>query len=162
MSEISIRPAQIEDANTILYFINELARYEKAPEQVIATVSSIKSSMFDDNTGVFGLICECQDQPIGFSVYFYNYSTWLAKPGLYLEDLYVSPQFRGKGAGVAMLRRLANIALEKGCGRFEWSCLDWNKPSRDFYESLGAKSQNEWVGYRMSGSTLIDFAHGNV
>jgi RimJ/RimL family protein N-acetyltransferase len=159
MSEITVRPATIEDASTILYFIKELALYEKAPEQVIATESSIKSTMFAENSGVFGLICEYKQQAIGFSVYFYNYSTWLAKPGLYLEDLYVSPEYRGKGAGIALLRRLANIALEKGCGRFEWSCLDWNKPSRDFYESLGAKSQDEWIGYRMSGKTLTDFAN---
>jgi len=91
-------------------------------------------------------------------VYFYNYSTWLAKPGLYLEDLYVSPEHRGIGAGVLLLRRLANIALDKGCGRFEWSCLDWNKASRDFYQALGAKSQDEWVGYRMEGKTLLNFA----
>lgn len=158
MSELSIRTAVENDAETILYFIRELAIYEKAEHEVLATVETIKSSMFCDNSGVHGLICEIDGKPIGFAVYFYNYSTWLAKPGLYLEDLYVSPEFRGKGAGIALLKQLANIALEKGCGRFEWSCLDWNTPSREFYESLGAQPQSEWLGYRMSGNTLVDFA----
>ncbi len=158
MSEITIRKATIDDAETILFFIRELAIYEKAEHEVLATVASIESSMFGDNSGVHGLIAEIEGKAIGFSVYFYNYSTWLAKPGLYLEDLYVSPEYRGKGAGIALLKHLANIAIERGCGRFEWSCLDWNTPSREFYQSLGAEPQNEWIGYRMSGQTLIDFA----
>lgn len=158
MSELSIRTASENDAKTIMYFIRELAIYEKAEHEVLATVETIKSSMFSKDSGVHGLICEYKGEPIGFAVYFYNYSTWLAKPGLYLEDLYVSPEYRGKGAGIALLKRLANIALDKGCGRFEWSCLDWNKPSRDFYESLGAEPQSEWLGYRMSGNTLLNFA----
>lgn len=158
MSELSIRTANERDAETILHFIRELAIYEKAEHEVLATVDTIKSSMFGENSGVHGLICEYNGEPIGFSVYFYNYSTWLAKPGLYLEDLYVTQEYRGKGAGVALLKQLANIALTKGCGRFEWSCLDWNTPSRDFYESLGAEPQAEWLGYRMSGDTLVNFA----
>ncbi|WP_206484516.1 GNAT family N-acetyltransferase [Thalassotalea sp. G2M2-11] len=158
MSEITIRTATIDDAETILYFIRELAIYEKAEHEVLANVETIKSSMFEAHSGVHGLICELDGEAIGFSVYFYNYSTWLAKPGLYLEDLYVSPQYRGRGAGVALLKRLASIAVERGCGRFEWSCLDWNTPSREFYEALGAEPQSEWIGYRMSGQTLIDFA----
>ncbi len=159
MSIVNIRPATVNDAETILYFIRELAIYEKAEHEVLATVDTIKSSMFGENSGVYGLIAEIDNKPIGFSVYFYNYSTWLAKPGLYLEDLYVSPDYRGQGAGVALLKQLAKIALEKGCGRFEWSCLDWNTPSREFYESLGAEPQSEWLGYRMSGQTLVDFAN---
>jgi len=158
MTKLNIRIAKVEDIATILYFIKELAIYEKAEHEVLASESSIKATMFAENSGVHGLICEYDGVPIGFSVYFYNYSTWLAKPGLYLEDLYVSPEYRGKGAGIALLKRLARIALDKGCGRFEWSCLDWNKPSRDFYEALGAQSQDEWIGYRMSGDTLVDFA----
>ncbi len=158
MSQLTIRAACLDDAETILYFIKELAIYEKAEDEVLATIETIKSSMFKENSGVYGLICEYEGEPIGFSVYFYNYSTWLAKPGLYLEDLYVSPQYRGKGAGVALLKRLASIAVERGCGRFEWSCLDWNKPSRDFYQALGAISQDEWIGYRMSGDRLVKFA----
>ena len=158
MANLKIRPATIDDAATILYFIHELAIYEKAGHEVLATVQTIKQSMFRENSGVHGLICELNGKAIGFSVYFYNYSTWLAKPGLYLEDLYVSPDFRGLGAGVALLKRLAQIALENDCGRFEWSCLDWNTPSREFYESLGAIPQSEWIGYRMSGQTLVEFA----
>ncbi|GLX77479.1 N-acetyltransferase [Thalassotalea insulae] len=158
MASVSIRPATADDAEIILYFIRELAIYEKAEDEVLATVETIKSSMFGEHSGVYGLIAEFDGKAIGFSVYFYNYSTWLAKPGLYLEDLYVSPEFRGKGAGVSLLKQLAKIALEKGCGRFEWSCLDWNTPSREFYESLGAEPQHEWLGYRMSGKTLVDFA----
>ncbi|WP_448546571.1 N-acetyltransferase family protein [Thalassotalea fusca] len=158
MSNIRIREASIDDADSILYFIRELAIYEKAENEVLATVESIKKSMFGEHSGVYGLICELDGKAIGFSVYFYNYSTWLAKPGLYLEDLYVSPDYRGKGAGIALLKRLAQIALAKGCGRFEWSCLDWNTPSREFYEALGAQPQSEWIGYRMSGQTLEEFA----
>jgi GNAT superfamily N-acetyltransferase len=158
MSKLIIRSATVDDAETILYFIRELAIYEKAENEVLATVETIQSSMFGKQGGVHGLICEFDGKAIGFSVYFYNYSTWLAKPGLYLEDLYVSPEYRGKGAGVALLKHLANIALREGCGRFEWSCLDWNTPSREFYESLGAEPQHEWLGYRMSGQTLLDFA----
>lgn len=155
---ITIRPAQISDIDTILFFIKELAIYEKAEHEVLATPETIKQSMFKEHSGVYGLICELNNQPIGFSIYFFNYSTWLAKPGLYLEDLYVSPEHRGKGAGIALLKALAKIAVDKGCGRFEWSCLDWNTPSREFYESLGAEPQQEWIGYRMSGDTLLTFA----
>ena len=92
------------------------------------------------------------------AIYFFNYSTWLAKPGLYLEDLYITEAKRGLGAGKLLLKRLANIAVTQGCGRFEWSCLDWNTPARDFYESIGAVAQTEWIGYRMSGQTLSTFA----
>lgn len=155
---LTIRPATLNDIDTILYFIKELAIYEKAEQEVLATPETIKQSMFAEHSGVYGLICELDGQAIGFSVFFYNYSTWLAKPGLYLEDLYVSPEHRGKGAGIALLQHLAQIAVEKGCGRFEWSCLDWNTPSREFYESLGAEPQHEWIGYRMSGDTLLKFA----
>ena len=158
MSQISIRPATENDCETILYFIRELAIYEQAENEVLATTETIKATMFAEQSGVYGLICELDGKAIGFSVYFYNYSTWLAKPGLYLEDLYVSQDHRGMGAGIALLKRLAQIAVEKGCGRFEWSCLDWNTPSREFYESLGAEPQNEWIGYRMSGETLCKFA----
>jgi GNAT superfamily N-acetyltransferase len=158
MKPVSIREANINDSAIILYFIRELAIYEKAEHEVMATEQTIKESIFSENSHVSALICEQGGAPIGIAIYFYNYSTWLAQPGLYLEDLYVSPEYRGIGAGKLLLKRLARIALQKGCGRFEWSCLDWNKPSRDFYESIGAKSQDEWVGYRMSGQVLKDFA----
>ena len=160
MSNLSIRTAVKDDAVTILFFIRELAIYEKAEHEVLATEATIIESIFSDDSHVNALICELDGKAIGIAVYFYNYSTWLAKPGLYLEDLYVSADARGKGAGKLLLQEMAKIALDKGCGRFEWSCLDWNKPSRDFYESIGAVSQDEWVGYRMSGETLINFAVG--
>lgn len=160
MSNVTVRTAVKNDAATILFFIRELAIYEKAEHEVLATEATITETIFSEDSHVNALICELDGKAIGIAIYFYNYSTWLAKPGLYLEDLYVSADARGKGAGKLLLQRLANIALEKGCGRFEWSCLDWNKPSRDFYESIGAISQDEWVGYRMSGDTLINFAAG--
>ncbi len=154
-----VRKAVKEDTGLILHFVTELAIYEKAEHEVLATEETIQSSIFNDDSHVNALICELDGKAIGMAIYFYNYSTWLAKPGLYLEDLYVSLDARGKGAGKLLLQAMAKIALDKGCGRFEWSCLDWNKPSRDFYESIGAKSQDEWVGYRMTGQTLIDFAN---
>ena len=158
MTDLEITPATPADAETILNFVKELAQYEKAEHEVLATEETITESMFKPHSGVHGLICESGGEAIGFAVYFYNYSTWLAKPGLYLEDLYVSQEHRGKGAGLALLKHLAAIAVENGCGRFEWSCLDWNTPSREFYESLGAKPQPEWIGYRMEGEQLVSFA----
>lgn len=161
MKHLSIRQAVAADSGLILHFIRELAIYEKAEHEVQATEQKIRQSIFSDNSHVSALICEQKGEALGMAIYLYNYSTWLAKPGLYLEDLYVSSEHRGKGAGNLLLKKMAQIALQKGCGRFEWSCLDWNKPSRDFYDSLGAKSQNEWIGYRMSGQTLIDFSESN-
>ena len=161
MNQLSIRQALKEDAALILHFVRELAIYEKAEHEVLATEQTIKETILSDGSHVNALICEQDGQPLGMAIYFYNYSTWLAKPGLYLEDLYVALEHRGKGAGKLLLKKMAQIALQKGCARFEWSCLDWNKPSRDFYESIDAKSQDEWIGYRMSGQTLIDFAEQN-
>jgi GNAT superfamily N-acetyltransferase len=158
MSEIIIREATLNDADLLLTFIKELAIYEKAEDEVLATVDTIKDTMFSENTHVHGLICEFDGVAIGSAIYFYNYSTWLAKSGLYLEDLYVTPEHRGIGAGVKLLKTMAKIAVDNDCARFEWSCLDWNKPSRDFYQAIGAVSQDEWVGYRMTGNTLLDFA----
>ena len=157
-SNLSIRSATIADAATLLHFIHELASYENAEHEVLASIESIETSIFAENSHVHALICEIDGRAIGTAIYFFNYSTWLSKPGLYLEDLYVSAEQRGLSAGKLLLQRMANIALDAGCGRFEWSCLDWNKPSRDFYESIGAIAQSEWVGYRMSGETLVDFA----
>jgi GNAT superfamily N-acetyltransferase len=158
MSNISIRPAIINDCQTILHFITELAIYENAEHEVLATEQSLKQSLFSEKTHVNALICEHQGVAIGIAIYFYNYSTWLAKPGLYLEDLYISQEFRGQGAGKKLLQHLAKTAIDNHCGRFEWSCLDWNKPSRDFYEAVGAVAQSEWVGYRLSGQALSNFA----
>lgn len=158
MSNLIVREATAADAGILYKFIIDLAIYEKAEHEVLATEQTIKDSIFADNTHVYALICELDGQPIGSAIYFFNYSTWLAKSGLYLEDLYVMPEHRGKGAGVKLLKAMAAIAVEKDCARFEWSCLDWNTPSREFYHSLGAVAQEEWVGYRMTGKTLTDFA----
>tara|TARA_R110002072_G_scaffold303097_1_gene493305 strand:+ start:13480 stop:13956 length:477 start_codon:yes stop_codon:yes gene_type:complete len=153
-----VRAATAGDAGILFTFIKDLAIYEKAEDEVLATKRTIRDTIFADDSHVFALICELDGVAIGCAIYFFNYSTWLAKSGLYLEDLYVMPEYRGKGAGVKLLKALANIAQEKDCARFEWSCLDWNTPSREFYHSLGAIAQEEWVGYRMTGKTLNDFA----
>lgn len=155
---ITIREAVANDAKTIYDFINELAIYEKEPDAVKTTVEETKEKIFGEKSTVKAIICEENAIAIGMAVYFYNYSTWLGKNGIYLEDLYVSESKRGLGAGKAMLKYLAKKALEENCGRFEWSCLDWNTPSRNFYESIGAKSQDEWIGYRLEGESLINFA----
>ncbi len=158
MRHIEIRKATAEDAALILKFVTELATYEKAANQVVATTSDIRASLFGASSTTHALICQADAEPIGYAVYFYNYSTWLGKSGLYLEDLYISPEHRGAGAGKAMLKHLAKIAVEKGCGRFEWSVLDWNTPAISFYQSIGAKPQDEWVGYRLAGEALVEFA----
>ncbi|AXT46506.1 MULTISPECIES: GNAT family N-acetyltransferase [Chromobacterium] len=157
---IHIRPAQAQDAGLILRFIKELAVYERAGDQVAATEAGIVASLFGADSPARALICEVDGEPAGYAVYFFSYSTWQAKKGLYLEDLYISPLQRGGGAGKLMLRRLAQLAVEQGCGRFEWSVLDWNQPAIDFYLSIGAKPQAEWVRYRMDGAALSDFAAG--
>ncbi|WP_417702264.1 GNAT family N-acetyltransferase [Pseudomonas sp.] len=157
---LTIRPATPDDAELILRFITELAIYEKAEHEVKTDAAGIRDSLFAEGSTAHGLICENDGQPIGYAVYFFNYSTWLGKHGLYLEDLYVSPEARGLGAGKALLRHLAQRAVERGCGRFEWSVLDWNTPAIDFYESFGARPQSEWTTYRLAGQALLDFAAG--
>ena len=159
MSTLNIRPATVDDAATIMRFITDLAIYEKAEHEVKASEADIRNSLFSADSHSYGLICLLDDEPIGFSVYFYNYSTWLGKRGLFLEDLYVSPQHRGVGAGKALFKYLAKLAVSKDCGRFEWNVLDWNQPAIDFYESTGAQPQSEWIGYRLTGDALLTFAH---
>jgi GNAT superfamily N-acetyltransferase len=158
VSNLVVRTATADDTSILFKFIIDLAIYEKAEHEVLATEQTIKASIFAENSHVFALICELDGVAVGSAIYFFNYSTWLAKSGLYLEDLYVMPEYRGKGAGVKLLKAMAKIAVEKDCARFEWSCLDWNTPSREFYHSLGAVAQEEWVGYRMTGKTLSNFA----
>jgi GNAT superfamily N-acetyltransferase len=155
---ITLRPACAADAALILRFISELAEYEQAAHEVVATVASIEAELFAPGSHVHARICEVDGEPAGFAVYFFSYSTWLGKKGLYLEDLYVSPKFRGVGAGKLMLEHLAQVAVETDCGRFEWSVLDWNTPAIRFYESLGAKPQSEWIRYRLAGNALTDLA----
>jgi GNAT superfamily N-acetyltransferase len=120
--------------------------------------AGIEASLFAENASARALICERDGQPIGYAVYFFNYSTWLGRNGLYLEDLYVTPEIRGTGAGKALLKHLARIAVAQDCGRFEWSVLDWNEPAIKFYESLGARPQDEWTTYRLTGAALLALA----
>jgi GNAT superfamily N-acetyltransferase len=158
MSVIEIRKARPADAAMILGFVTDLAIYEKAENEVIATVSDIEHSLFGHESTADAAICSIDNEPVGFAVYFFNYSTWLGRNGLFLEDLYVSQQHRGKGAGKALLKHLAGIALENNCGRLEWNVLDWNEPAINFYQALGAKPQDEWVGYRLTGKSLEELA----
>lgn len=155
---LQIRPAERADAPQILAFISELADYEKARHEVIASVGDIERSLFAEHATAQALICLRDGQPIGFAVYFFSYSTWLGRNGLYLEDLYVSPDHRGTGAGKLLLKHLAREACAKECGRLEWSVLDWNEPAIQFYQSIGAQPQAQWVRYRMEGETLKTFA----
>ncbi|MGA9572712.1 MAG: GNAT family N-acetyltransferase [Lysobacterales bacterium] len=158
MPNIEIRPATAGDSALILRFITDLAIYENAEDAVVASENDIRESLFATGSTTQALICEIDHRPVGFAVYFFNYSTWLGKNGLYLEDLYVSPEYRGAGAGKALLKHLAQIALSRNCGRFEWSVLDWNEPAIKFYQSLGARPQDEWVAYRLTGKALVDLA----
>ena len=156
---IRIRSANPEDCVQIHRFISDLAAYEKALDKVECTAQSLRESLFEDVPSAYALIVEGQGQAIGYAIYFFNYSTWLAARGLYLEDLYIDPAYRGNGAGLAVMRHLAETAVRLGCKRFEWSVLDWNTPSIAFYESLGAQSQEEWLGYRLEGTALSQLAN---
>lgn len=154
----TIRPAVKADTATILHFIRELAIYEKAEHEAKATEEHIHRTLFNEQPKAHAIICELDGEAIGFAVYFFSYSTWQGQYGIYLEDLYVSPAHRGVGAGKQLLIALAKIAVDNDCGRFEWSVLDWNQPAIDFYESLGAKPQSEWMKYRLDGQALLDLA----
>jgi GNAT superfamily N-acetyltransferase len=168
LNSFRIRPATSDDVATIHRFIVELAVYEREPDAVVATEQDIIDTLFAPSPRVFGLICErpVDDagavEAIAFAVYFYNYSTWLGKHGIYLEDLYVTPTARGHGAGKALLRAVARIAHDEGCGRFEWSVLKWNTPSIEFYEACGAQRMEEWVGYRMDRERIAAFLGEDV
>lgn len=153
--DVVIRNAGVNDADDILRLIRELAIYEKAEHEVLASKETIITSLFSNDSTAKAIVCENQQgNVIGYAIYFYNYSTWLAKKGLYLEDLYVAESERGHGVGKKLLTHLAKIAVHEGCGRFEWSVLDWNAPAIAFYESLGAKPQSEWTVYRLTGEAL--------
>jgi len=146
-----------EEAGLILRFIRELAIYERAEDQVVATEDDIRKSLFDAGSAR-ALTCSVDGAPAGFAGYFFNYSTWQGRKGLYLEDLYVTPAYRKAGAGKALLQHLARIAVAEGCGRFEWSVLDWNEPALQFYRSIGAAPMPEWVRHRLAGPALAEFA----
>ncbi len=155
---VRIREATADDAALILRFIRELAIYEKAEASVQTDEAGVRGSLFGVGAKAKALICEAEGAAIGYAVYFYNYSTWLGRNGIYLEDLYVSPSSRGSGAGKALLQHIARLAVAEGCGRFEWSVLDWNTPAIDFYEAMGARPQSEWTVYRLEGDALKAFA----
>ncbi|GEO85107.1 MULTISPECIES: GNAT family N-acetyltransferase [Alphaproteobacteria] len=156
----TIRAATPDDVATILRFITELAVFEKAGHEVEATEDSLKVSLFGPASVTEAAILEVDGVAAGFAVWFFNYSTWQARNGLYLEDLYVSPDYRGSGAGKLLLRHMAKRAVEKGCGRFEWSVLDWNAPAISVYDAIGAEPQTEWIRYRLTGDKLKEFAAG--
>ncbi|MBE7366714.1 GNAT family N-acetyltransferase [Ramlibacter pallidus] len=157
MPAIEIRPARAGDAALILRFIRELAAYERAEHEVVATESDIRAALSGDGPAR-GLVCSVDGEEAGFALYFFNYSTWQGRKGLYLEDLYLTPAHRKVGAGKALLQHLARIAVAEGCGRFEWSVLDWNEPALQFYRSIGAWPMDEWVRYRLAGPALAAFA----
>ncbi len=158
-NRLIVREAREEDTSTILEFINQLASYEKLLHEVVATEDLLRESLFIQKHARV-LLAEYDERPVGFALYFFNFSTFVGRPGLYLEDLFVYPEMRGHGIGKTLLSSLARIAIEKGCGRFEWSCLDWNEPSINFYKSLGAIPMQDWTIYRMTGEALINLAKG--
>ena len=155
---MSIRPATINDTDAILAMIYELALYEKAPDEAKATREQIIASFFSNDPKVFCEIVEVDGLIAGFAIWFLNYSTWQGKHGIYLEDLFIRPQYRGKGFGKALLKHLAAICEDRGYGRFQWWVLDWNKPAIDFYKSLGAVAMDEWTVFRVSDEALIQLA----
>ena len=152
-----LRFASVEDVETILFFIKELARYEKMENEVVATKEKLRESLFD-NAHAEVVLAVYLGKPVGFLLFFHNYSTFLGQPGIYLEDLFLMPEVRNMGFGRKILAFLAQLAIDRNCGRVEWSCLDWNIPSRSFYESLGSESKDEWIGYRLSGQAMSDLA----
>ena len=154
MPELAIRAAVEEDAPLILRLVKELAEYEELSHEVVATEDSLRRSLFGERRFAEALIGEVEGEPAGFALFFHNFSTFLGRPGIYLEDLYVRPEFRGSGLGRALLVYLARLALERGCGRLEWSVLDWNEPAIGFYKSVGAAPVDGWTGYRVTGKAL--------
>ena len=155
---ITIRQARPEDAAAIYDMIYELAVYEKAPEEVVTTPDEIRKTLFGADSKTEELVAEYAGHAVGYAVFFTSYSTWLGRNGIYMEDLYVSPEYRSKGAGKALLKNIAQCAVERHCGRLEWSVLDWNQSAIDFYLSIGAVPQSEWVRYRLDGEALRAFA----
>jgi GNAT superfamily N-acetyltransferase len=155
---LTLRPATSSDVPAILGFIRELALYEREPDAVFTTEADLLRDGFTEPRRFHCLMAEWDVMPVGFALYFYNYSTWEGRAGIYLEDLYVQPALRGKGIGKSILTRLAAIAVEEDCARFEWSVLDWNQPSIDFYHAMGAVMKSEWRGMRVDGEALKNLA----
>ena len=157
MEQIQFRYAEEKDAALILQFIKDLAKYENMLDEVVATEELLSEWIFKKEKAEVIFVLE-ENQEVGFALFFHNFSTFLGRAGIYLEDLYVKPEYRGKGYGKALLKKLAQIAVERGCGRLEWWCLDWNKPSIDFYLSLGAEPMEDWTVYRIAGESLNKLA----
>jgi GNAT superfamily N-acetyltransferase len=155
---ILVRPAQPDDAGLVVRFIRALAEYERLEAEAVATEADIARDLFAPNPRVFCDIAELDNKPVGFAMWFYTYSTFLGRHGIWLEDLFVNPEARGQGVGTAMLRRLARRCLEESLGRFEWAVLDWNAPSIGFYESLGAGIRRDWEHCRLTGDALARMA----
>jgi GNAT superfamily N-acetyltransferase len=153
-----IRLAQRGDVPVILALIRELADYERAPEEVVATEDQLRENLFGAHPAAEVLLGEENGKPVSFALFFYNFSTWLGRRGLYLEDLFVRPEMRGKGYGHALLARLAQIAQERDCGRMEWAVLDWNEPAIQFYRKLGARPNDEWTIFRLQGDGIVQLA----
>lgn len=151
---IFIREAESKDVSLVLQFIRDLAHYEKEPDAVVASEAMLETHLFGKHPKAFCLIAFYGQEAAGFALYFYNFSTWLGRPGLYLEDLFVRPQMRKHGVGSALLRKLARIALDHDCGRLEWAALNWNKLATDFYEKIGAEPLSEWTTYRIEGEEI--------
>ena len=160
MEAVTIREAVPGDEGVILGFIRELAEYEKLLEDVVAKEADLYAALFEEDSVAYSLVVEVGGQAVAFALYFYNFSTFAGRKGIYLEDLYVKPEFRGKGIGSALLWKLAGIAVEQDCARFEWSALDWNQPAIDVYTGIGAKPLEEWTVFRLDGEALHNFASG--
>lgn len=156
-TNLSFRSAKRRDVPLILQFIRELADYEKMLDEVVADEATLEQWIFDRQKAEVIFAVE-GEREVGFALFFHNFSTFLGRAGIYLEDLYVKPECRGKGYGKAILKKLASLAVERGCGRLEWWCLDWNRPSIDFYQSLGARPMSDWTVYRITGDTLLNLA----
>ena len=158
LNNIELKFAVAKDIPLILSFIKGLAEFENLSDQVIATEDILHEQLFGSKTHAEVIICYSNSEPVGFALFFHNFSTFLGRSGIYLEDLYIIPQSRGLGIAKKVLRYLAQLCIERKCGRLEWSCLDWNTKAIDFYLSLGAKAMNEWTGYRLSGDNLVKLA----
>lgn len=158
MSELELRSPKPNEVHYIVTFIRELADYEKLLHECQITEESLRESLFCDRPHAETLLAFLDQKPIGFCLWFHNYSTFLGKPGLYLEDLYIQPEYRNQGIGKRILAKLASIALERGCGRFEWAVLDWNEPSIAFYRKIGAEPMNDWTVQRVTGDALLALA----
>jgi GNAT superfamily N-acetyltransferase len=157
-----IRPATPDDVPVVLKLIRDLAAYERLLDSVVATEASLRDSLFGPRPAAEALLAELEDRPVGYAIFFPSFSSFVGRPGIYLEDIYVQPEARGQGIGKALFLRVADLAVERRCGRLEWAVLDWNEPSIRFYESLGAQPLSDWTLYRLSGAALEKLADDRV